>query len=123
LDPGVLTSAYLQELAKRPIPDVAVVAPRRAPLEPPDPKRDYTLFDEDLGDFAGELIPLDGPPPIVSLSQPPPPRPAAPSSARPSVPLDLGPPPEVTAATTVEEILLIVKQRLERLYVALGRSN
>ena len=123
LDPGVLSAAYTQELAKRPIPDVEVVASRRAPLETANLNLVYTRFDEGLRDSVGEYIPPGEAAPIVRLNQPPPPRPAAPTPARSSVPLDLGPPPEVTAATTVEEILVIVKQRLERLYVALGRSN
>lgn len=122
LDPGVLTAAYAQELAKRPIPDVAVVALRRPPL--PLPASRVSPADGVSGTevvsrrrTAGTEISASPPP------QPPLPRPVARTASRPSVPVDLGPLPEVTDATTVEEILVIVKQRLERLYRAVGRSN
>ena len=122
LDAGVLTAAYAQELAKRLIPDVVVIAPRRAPLPPPTPRVSPdagvsgTGVVSRLRTAGGEVA--EAPPP-----QPPLPRPVARTAPRPSAPLDLGPPSEVTDATTVEEILVIVKQRLERLYRAVGRSN
>jgi hypothetical protein len=133
LDAAQLVAAFRAVVSSRPIPDVQVVAPAPTPLPTaaPAPRQGATAAataprpetvrsSPALSTTGGE--PVRPPPP------PPTPRPiprSAPQSAaaQPSVDVSLPPLPEVDQETTTEDILLIVKRRLDELYRALGRGG
>jgi len=112
-DDGALRSAFQSLTGQRPIPTVAVVTPPRPaaptpaaaedpPARPPTAHRPGT----------------EG-----SAVAPRAPRSVPPRTTPTTVPLDLDPLPRNTEDLTTEELLLLVKQRLEQIYAALGRGN
>jgi len=134
LDGAQLVAAFRAVASSRPIPDVpvAVLAPTPLPTPPapagrtaapvaaaaPPPETVRT----------GPAIRTTGGEPVQPPPPPPTPRPV-PRSAAQSAPaqsavdVSLPPLPAVDGDTTTEEILLIVKRRLDELYAALGRGG
>ena len=121
---AALAAAYQAEIGSRPIPDVQVAtlppprpgppAPSGAASPPPATVRERPP----VRTTGGERTP---PPPITPVPRP------APRAARPAVSpaagFNLSPLPPVRDDATVEEILLIVKRRLDELYRSLGRGR
>ncbi len=108
---GVLNNAYQQARSRRAIPQVQIATPVAVGVPPPPPvvRRRPS---------SGSVSRGPARPPIPRT------RPVRRSARGPAGPsLDLPPPPMVTDTTSTEEILLLVKQRLDELYRALGRGQ
>lgn len=144
---GALTSAFQSTIATRPIPSVTVAAGARpsspASRSAPAPR---TAAPVSRSATRSETSTTGGEP-VAPPPRPPVPRPASratPNSGLPAVPLELDAVgsdsvgadtvgadtvgtreklPGVNAETTTEDILLIIKRRLEQLYRALGRGS
>lgn len=121
-----LQAAFDAVAAQRPIPDVAVATlPEPAPPDPA-PAPEARTTDAPPAPTVRERAPVrtTGGQPVSAPPPPPTPRPV-PRTPSPTAPpsLELGPRPEVDEAATTEDILLLVKQRLDALYRALGRGN
>lgn len=116
---GDLRSAFQSLTGQRPIPTVAVVTPPRPAAQP-------------------AAQPGDPPPTEAATPRPPTahragtegsavapraPRSVPPRAETTPISLDLEPLPRNTEDLTTEELLLLVKQRLERIYAALGRGS
>ncbi len=109
LSAGDLNSAYGSAIASRPVPNVQVVS-LPSPIASAAPSG---------GNARTPRAPTGRP-----VAAPPPPpraRPVARRASRSAAPnIDLPPLPAVSDSTATEDILLIIKQRLERLSQALG---
>lgn len=133
---AALTSAFQSAVAGRPIPNVTVASsarpssPSSSSASAPAPRAARPAVRSENSTTGGEPV---APPP-----RPPTPRPASRSTSTAVAlpPVTLEPDtvdgdsavtrevvPEVNAETRTEDILLIVKRRLEQLYKALGRGN
>ena len=117
---GALGSAYASIVSGRPVPNVPV-----ATFQPPPPQPRVAQ----TRSAAGGNIQIDASPRTATPSaapRPPPTRPARviprsqPSRTRS---IDLPEPPAVSDSTSTEDLLLLVKERLELLYKALGRNE
>ena len=111
LGAGALNSAYQQARGRRAIPQVAIATPVATTVPPPP-----VIRHQPSSGPAGAQPP---PSPIIPKVRPAPRSPRGGAGPR----LDLPPLPAVSDTTSTEEILLIVKQRLEQLYQALGRGQ
>ncbi len=110
LGAGDLNAAYRQVRQRRPIPQVPIATPVAAAVPPPPVTR-----------RARSSSPQSAP---LRVSRPglPRVRPVDPSEVAPGT-YGLVPLPSVSDSTTTEDILLIIKRRLEQLYQALGRGQ
>ena len=114
---GVLNAAYQQAASRRPIPqNVTIATPPVIVTSRTGGNTPSTTTDE-TGD-TGEVVVVIPPPRTRPLRT----RPRGRSGPTLSVPLNLGPLPAVSDSTSTEDILLIIKQRLEMVYKALGRG-
>ncbi|MEX0893228.1 MAG: multiheme c-type cytochrome [Gemmatimonadota bacterium] len=103
---GALNAAFTSAVADRPIPQVEVV-------EPLPPSRPLTAVGSSPGGSTGGSAGFAAPPPMPGMA------PARTVSGS----LDLEPIDVAPGSMTPEEVLLLVKQRLERIYAAIGRGN
>jgi hypothetical protein len=109
LDASTLNAAYAQARRRRAIPQVPIATPVAAAVPPPPTRR-----------TASTTASATRPPPSPRIPRV---RPVDPSGTGPTEDLALPPLPAVGESTATEEILLIVKERLEHLYQALGRGQ
>lgn len=123
---ATLQSTFAGEVARRPIPQVTVVSlPSRASAPPPAAARGAPPATATAGPgVRPDEVRSRGEARVSSL----PPRPPATrrpnlTTASPTGALDLEPLPAVTDTLTSEDLLLLVKRRLERLYALLGRGS
>ena len=113
LGAGALNSAYQQARGRRAIPQVTVATPVVAETPPPPAIRRRPSSGSRSSGVQSPATPR-----IPRV------RPRSRSGGGPAGPrLALPPLPAVSDSTSTEEILLIVKQRLETLYQALGRGQ
>lgn len=147
---AALTSAYQSTVATRPIPNVTVAADAR-PSSPASrstaaprtaPRAAPSVEAAEVRSEPRSPNSTTGGEPVAPPPRPPTPRPAsratsnvvlppvrlepdavAPDSASPDSVVTRVKAPEVNAETTTEDILLIIKRRLEQLYKALGRGS
>lgn len=133
---AALTTAFRAEIAKRPIPQVTVVGTvrrsvptgavtRAAPVEPPATTDESPQTVRPPSTTGGERV---APPPRVQAPPPVPRRvPGTPRAAPPTTTADtasaLPALPKVGPDTSTEDILLIIKRRLELLYKSVGRGR
>ncbi len=110
LSGGALNGAYASAIASRPVPTVQRASLPVAAASAPTVRRTSS------SSSGGSRVSAPPPPPRT--------RPVA-RSVRPAVAreIDLPPAPAVTDSTATEDILLIIKQRLERLAKALGGGS
>ena len=122
VDPAVVRNAFAGLVSSRPIPNVPI-----APLQssPPAASTQSTSPAQRSTPSSASTSRTD----VPASSIPPRPPPQRPARRVPRLPttrsqaLDLPPAPAVSDSTSTEDILLIVKQRLEILYQALGRNQ
>ena len=105
---GALNSAWASAIGSRPVPGV-----QQAELPPPTASASTRRSRGSSGGSSGQS---------VSLPAPPTPRPVS-GFTPPSGGISGSDTPAVSDTTSTEDILLIVKQRLENLYKALGRGE
>ena len=105
---GALNSAWASAIGSRPVPGV-----QQAELPPPTASTSTRRSRGSSGGSSGQS---------VSLPAPPTPRPVS-GFTPPSGGVSGSDAPAVSDTTSTEDILLIVKQRLENLYKALGRGE
>lgn len=124
--PGAdLQAAFARIEAARPIPAVTVVIPVAPAAPPSQPDSRGGAGGAGTSQSSGGVTPATVEPGGASqVSRPP----VAPPSFSPresdaSVSLDLEPLPDDTDDLTTEELLLLVKARLDSVYSALGRGN
>jgi hypothetical protein len=130
LGASALTSAFQAAVAGRPIPDVAVAAGARPSS---GAKRRSSAPRPAARSASGSAPRGSAPAPTTTGGEPvaPPPRPpavrpasrAASSVSEEEAPAELPPLPAVGPDTSTEDILLIIKLRLELLYKSLGRGR
>ncbi|MDH3223788.1 MAG: hypothetical protein OEO23_08730, partial [Gemmatimonadota bacterium] len=118
---AALASAYAAERSGRPVPSVEVVeytAPAPAPRgpavgssRPPQPRTGTRV-----STTGGESV---SPPPALPRARPV----GRVRSPAPSARIDLPPLPAASDSTATEDVLLLVKERLEALRRALGRER
>lgn len=117
---GALRTAFAAAISGRPIPSVEVVSP---------PARTVAAGGAAVSPAARPGASAARPPAargsraVGSSIAPRPPSSLPPREPGSAVSLDLEPLPESTDSLTTEELLLLVKRRLESLYSALGRGN
>ena len=121
VDPGAVRSAFASIASSRPVPNVPIaplqtaqpsVASNAAPA--PAPRR-TTTSSSTTGAQASSAPPRPPPQrPVQRVPRPATPRPQA---------INLPPTPSVSDSTSTEDILLLVKERLELLYQAVGRNQ
>lgn len=123
LSADALRSAFVSIASSRPIPDVDVVSP--PPAAATAPTAPTPTGGPGVGATGAATAPIAGArTPGAGVSSPPS-TPAAfpvPEGGTPAS-LELEPLPESTDELTAEELLLLVKQRLERVYETLGSGN
>ena len=117
-----VNSAFVSIVSSRPVPNVPIAplqSPRVATNTPAAPS----------GNSSSSSSPAPRRPIVQESSAPPRPPPTRPvrSAPRPTrssaQAIDLPPAPAVSDSTSTEDILLLVKERLELLYQALGRNQ
>ena len=125
VNPGAVSSAFASIVSSRPVPNVPIAplqaAPAVASNTPAATPQRSTQQRSSTSSASTRGAPAVSAPP-----RPPPQRPAR-SVPRPATPrpeaIDLPPAPAVSDSTSTEDILLLVKERLELLYKALGRNQ
>lgn len=111
LSAGVLDAAYRQAAQRRPLPQNVPIA---TPAVASTGDAATGASSETSGSADARRPPRVRPPRV---------RPRSRSAPSLSTPLNLGPLPDVSDSTSTEDLLLIIKQRLELLYKALGRGQ
>ena len=115
---GALNAAYRQAAGRRPIPQNVVIATPPVIVTAGSGQTTPSATPGETGETGETVIVV--PPPRVRPSRV---RPRGRSAPTLSEPLNLGPLPAVNDSTSTEDILLIIKQRLEMVYKALGRGQ
>lgn len=119
VDANAVNSAFVSIVSGRPVPNVPI-APARAPR---------VASSTPASSQSPSSSPAPRQPAVQEASAPPRPPPTRPVAAIPrrTVPrpqaFNLPPAPAVSDSTSTEDILLLVKERLELIYSALGRNQ
>ena len=120
---SALESAYASIRSQRPVPQVEVVV-ATTPPPTPQPAAPPVGANEPPPVRTGTPVSTTGGAPVTPPPPPPTTRPAPPAPAtRPVTPPDLPPLPAVTDSTSAEDILLLIKERLEALRRSVGRGS
>ncbi|MGI9625439.1 MAG: multiheme c-type cytochrome, partial [Longimicrobiales bacterium] len=117
---AALSAAYAAERSGRPVPQVQVV---EAPPPPPRPTPAVGAAAPPAA-RTGTRVSTTGGDPVAAPPPPPRARPVGRTSApRPSVRINLPPLPAVADSTAAEDILLLIKNRLQEIREAVGRRR
>ena len=120
---GALNSAYTAAVAGRPVPKVAAVAPARGGGSAPAPSSGTDAPRPSGTPSASEESPRVARSSSTGVSAVPPAVPRYVPAASGPVPLDLEPLPADPSKLTIEELLLVLKRRIESIYTATSRTN